>query len=191
MNISNIEGGTHLSGFRSALTRSLNNYGKKAEVFKDYAPTGDDFREGLTAVVSVRVPEPQFEGQTKTKLGNSEVEGIVTSVANDELNRFFEEHPSVAKRLAQKAKSAAEAREAARKAREMVRRKGALTSAGLPEKLRDCRTHDLESSELFLVEGDSAGGSADTGRDSDTQAILPLRGKILNVEKAQLVKILD
>jgi DNA gyrase subunit B len=190
-NIYNIEGGTHLSGFRSALTRSLNNYGKKAEVFKDYAPTGDDFREGLTAVVSVRVPEPQFEGQTKTKLGNSEVEGIVTSISNDSLTRFFEEHPSVAKRIAQKALSAAEAREAARKAREMVRRKGALTSAGLPEKLRDCRTHDLLSSELFLVEGDSAGGSADTGRDSNTQAILPLRGKILNVEKAQLVKVLD
>ncbi|MGE5195668.1 MAG: DNA gyrase subunit B, partial [Deltaproteobacteria bacterium] len=190
-NINTIEGGTHLSGFRSALTRSLNNYGKKEDIFKDYIPTGDDFREGLTAVVSVRVPEPQFEGQTKTKLGNSEVEGIVTSISNDSLTRFFEEHPSVAKRIAQKALSAAEAREAARKAREMVRRKGALTSAGLPEKLRDCRTHDLLSSELFLVEGDSAGGSADTGRDSNTQAILPLRGKILNVEKAQLVKVLD
>jgi DNA gyrase subunit B len=190
-NIHTLEGGTHLSGFRSALTRSLNNYGKKEELFKDDPPTGDDFREGLTAVVSVRVPDPQFEGQTKTKLGNSEVEGIVTSVANDALNRFYEEHPSVAKRIAQKAKSAAEAREAARKAREMVRRKGALTSAGLPEKLRDCRTRDLDASELFLVEGDSAGGSADTGRDSNTQAILPLRGKILNVEKAQLVKILD
>lgn len=190
-NINTIEGGTHLSGFRSALTRSLNNYGKKEELFKDYIPTGDDFREGLTAVISVRVPEPQFEGQTKTKLGNSEVEGIVTSIGNDCLTRFFEEHPSVAKRIAQKALSAAEAREAARKAREMVRRKGALTSAGLPEKLRDCRTHDLLSSELFLVEGDSAGGSADTGRDSNTQAILPLRGKILNVEKAQLVKVLD
>ena len=190
-NINTIEGGTHLSGFRSALTRSLNNYGKKEDIFKDYIPTGDDFREGLTAVISMRVPDPQFEGQTKTKLGNSDVEGIVTSIGNDCLTRFFEEHPSVAKRIAQKALSAAEAREAARKAREMVRRKGALTSAGLPEKLRDCRTHDLLSSELFLVEGDSAGGSADTGRDSNTQAILPLRGKILNVEKAQLVKILD
>ncbi|HLJ10838.1 MAG TPA: DNA gyrase subunit B [Planctomycetaceae bacterium] len=190
-NINTIEGGTHLSGFRSALTRSLNNYGKKEDIFKDSPPTGDDFREGLTAVISVRVPEPQFEGQTKTKLGNSDVEGIVTSIANDSLNSFFEEHPSVARRIAQKARDAAEAREAARKAREMVRRKGALTSAGLPEKLRDCRTHDLLSSELFLVEGDSAGGSADTGRDSNTQAILPLRGKILNVEKAQLVKVLD
>src|SRR4029077_19399903 len=190
-NINTIEGGTHLSGFRSALTRSLNNYGKKEDIFKDYVPTGDDFREGLTAVISMRVPEPQFEGQTKTKLGNSEVEGIVTSIGNDCLTRFFEEHPSVAKRIAQKALSAAEAREAARKAREMVRRKGALTSAGLPEKLRDCRTHDLLSSELFLVEGDSAGGAGGTGRDSNTQAILPLRGKILNVEKAQLVKVLD
>ncbi len=190
-NINTLEGGTHLSGFRSALTRSLNNYGKKEELFKDYAPTGDDFREGLTAVVSVRVPEPQFEGQTKTKLGNSEVEGIVTSISNDCLTRFFEEHPSVAKRIAQKALSAAEAREAARKSSEMVRLKVALTSDGLPEKLRDRRTHDLLSSELFLVEGDSAGGSADTGRDSNTQAILPLRGKILNVEKAQLVKVLD
>jgi DNA gyrase subunit B len=190
-NINTIEGGTHLSGFKSALTRSLNNYGKKADIFKDAPLSGDDFREGLTAVVSVRVPEPQFEGQTKTKLGNSEVEGIVTSIAVEGLNQFFEEHPTVAKRICQKAIAAAEAREAARKARDMVRRKGALTSGGLPEKLRDCRTHDLQASELFLVEGDSAGGSADTGRDSNTQAILPLRGKILNVEKAQLVKMLD
>jgi DNA gyrase subunit B len=190
-NISTIEGGTHLSGFRAALTRALNAYDKREGIFKDHVPTGDDFREGLTAIISVRVPEPQFEGQTKTKLGNSEVEGIVTSAVYDGLNRFFEEHPSVAKRICQKASDAAEAREAARKARDMVRRKGALTSAGLPEKLRDCRTHDLQSSELFLVEGDSAGGSADTGRDSNTQAILPLRGKILNVEKAQLTKVLD
>lgn len=190
-NINTGEGGTHLSGFRSALTRSLNNYGKKANLFKDNVPSGDDFREGLTAVVTVNVPEPQFEGQTKGRLGNSEVEGIVASVANDALGKFFEEHPAVAKRICQKGLLAAEAREAARKQREMVRRKGALTSSGLPEKLRDCRTHELEVSELFLVEGDSAGGSADTGRDSNTQAILPLRGKILNVEKAQLVKVLD
>ena len=190
-NINTGEGGTHLSGFRSALTRSLNNYGKKANLFKDNVPSGDDFREGLTAVVTVNVPEPQFEGQTKGRLGNSEVEGIVASISNDALNKFFEEHPAVAKRICQKGLLAAEAREAARKQREMVRRKGALTSAGLPEKLRDCRTHELEVSELFLVEGDSAGGSADTGRDSNTQAILPLRGKILNVEKAQLVKVLD
>ena len=189
-NIYNLEGGTHLSGFRSALTRSINSYGRKQNIFKDVVPSGDDFREGLTAVVTVRVPDPQFEGQTKTKLGNSEVEGIVTSIVVDGLNRFFEENPNVAKVICQKGLRAAEAREAARKARDMVRKKGAITSGGLPEKLRDCRTHDLAVSELYLVEGDSAGGSADTGRDSNTQAILPLRGKILNVEKAQLVKVL-
>ncbi|MFN0055600.1 MAG: DNA gyrase subunit B, partial [Planctomycetales bacterium] len=190
-NIPNPDGGTHLSGFRSAVTRALNTYGKKLGLFKDLEPTGDDFREGLTAVVTVNVPDPQFQSQNKTKLLNVEVEGIVSSIVYESLAKFFEEHPAIAKRICQKAMTAAEAREAARKSREMVRRKGALTSAGLPEKLRDCRTHDLESSELFLVEGDSAGGSADTGRDSNTQAILPLRGKILNVEKAQLVKILD
>ncbi|MSR58505.1 MAG: DNA gyrase subunit B [Planctomycetaceae bacterium] len=190
-NIPNPDGGTHLSGFRSAVTRALNTYGKKSGEFKDLEPTGDDFREGLTAVVTVNVPHPQFQSQNKTKLLNNEVEGVVSSVAYEVLSKFFEEHPATAKRICQKAKTAAEAREAARKSREMVRRKGALTSAGLPEKLRDCRTHDLLSSELFLVEGDSAGGSADTGRDSNTQAILPLRGKILNVEKAQLVKVLE
>jgi len=190
-NIPNPEGGTHLSGFRSAMTRALNTYGKKSGDFKDLEPTGDDFREGLTAIVSINHPDPQFQGQNKTKLLNNDVEGVVSSVCYETLVKYFEEHPSTAKKICAKAKTAAEAREAARKSREMVRRKGALTSAGLPEKLRDCRTHDLESSELFLVEGDSAGGSADTGRDSNTQAILPLRGKILNVEKAQLVKILD
>jgi DNA gyrase subunit B len=190
-NIPNPDGGTHLSGFRSGLTRVLNAYGKKAGMFKDLEPTGDDFREGLTAVVAVNVPFPQFQSQNKTKLLNNEVEGIVGSVTYEVLTKYFEEHPAVAKRVVQKAETAAEAREAARKSREMVRRKGALTTGGLPEKLRDCRTHDLLSSELFLVEGDSAGGSADTGRDSNTQAILPLRGKILNVEKAQLVKVLD
>lgn len=190
-NISNLEGGTHLSGFRSALTRSINAYGKRENIFKDYVPTGDDFREGLTAVITVRIPDPQFEGQTKTKLGNSEVEGVVTSIVNEGLNKFFEENPSVAKVISTKGLRAAEAREAAKKAREMVRRKGALTSGGLPEKLRDCRSRELDITELYLVEGDSAGGSADTGRDSNTQAILPLRGKILNVEKAQLVKVLD
>ncbi len=190
-NINTIEGGTHLSGFKSALTRTLNAYGKKANLFKDATPSGDDFREGLTAVISVRVPDPQFEGQTKTKLGNSEVEGYVTTVTNDALMKFFEENPAIAKKVCQKGLLAAEAREAARKQREMVRRKGALTTGGLPEKLRDCRTKELEISELYLVEGDSAGGSADTGRDSNTQAILPLRGKILNVEKARLVKVLD
>lgn len=190
-NISNPDGGTHLSGFRSALTRSLNSYGKKTGAFKDIEPSGDDFREGLTAVVTVNVPDPQFQSQFKTKLVNSEVEGIVGSVTYEILSKYLEEHPAVAKRIALKAQTAAEAREAARKSREMVRRKGALTSGGLPEKLRDCRTHELDISELFLVEGDSAGGSADTGRDSNTQAILPLRGKILNVEKAQLVKVID
>jgi DNA gyrase subunit B len=190
-NIPNPDGGTHLSGFRSGLTRVLNLYGKKNDVFKDLEPTGDDFREGLTAVVSVNTPAPHFQSQTKTKLLNVEIEGVVSSVAYDGLTKYFEEHPAIAKKVCQKAATAAEAREAARKSREMIRRKGALTSSGLPEKLRDCRTHDLASSEIFLVEGDSAGGSADTGRDSNTQAILPLRGKILNVEKAQLVKVLD
>lgn len=189
-NIYNIDGGTHVSGFRSALTRVVNAYGKKANLFKDATPSGDDFREGLTAIITVRVPDPQFEGQTKTKLGNSEVEGIVTSIVHEQLTKYFEENPNIAKRIAQKGVLAAEAREAAKKQREMVRRKGALTSSGLPEKLRDCRSRELEITEVYLVEGDSAGGSADTGRDSNTQAILPLRGKILNVEKAQLVKVL-
>jgi DNA gyrase subunit B len=190
-NIPNPDGGPHLSGFRTGMTRTLNAYGKKSGLFKDVEPSGDDFREGLTAVVAVSLPFPQFQSQNKTKLLNNEVEGVVASVVYEKLTKFFEEHPQTAKRVCQKSLTAAEAREAARKSREMVRRKGALTSSGLPEKLRDCRTHDLESSELFLVEGDSAGGSADTGRDSNTQAILPLRGKILNVEKAQLVKVLD
>ena len=189
-NINNIEGGTHLSGFRSALTRSVTTYGKKTNLFKNFQPTGDDLREGLTAVISIRVPDPQFEGQTKTKLGNSEVEGIVMSVALAELNKFFEENPAIAKSVCQKGILAAEAREAAKKARESVRRKSGLTTGGLPEKLRDCRSRELDITELYLVEGDSAGGSADTGRDSEIQAILPLRGKILNVEKAQLSKVL-
>lgn len=190
-NIFNVDGGTHTSGFRSALTRSLNTYAKKNNLFKDTTPAGEDFREGLTAVISVRVPDPQFESQTKVKLTNPEVEGIVQSVMGEGLLKYMEENPSNAKKLVAKAINAAEAREAARKSREMVRRKGAITTGGLPEKLRDCRSRDLESTELYLVEGDSAGGSADTGRDSNIQAILPLRGKILNVEKAQLVKVLD
>ncbi|MGH7128071.1 MAG: toprim domain-containing protein, partial [Planctomycetaceae bacterium] len=190
-NIYNMDGGTHQSGFRSALTRSINAYGKRENIFKDYIPTGDDFREGLTAVITVRVPNPQFEAQTKVKLTNADVEGIVNSVVGEELAKYFEEHPPVAKVIAQAGLRAAEAREAAKKAREMVRRKGALTTGGLPEKLRDCRSRELHITELYLVEGDSAGGSADTGRDSNIQAILPLRGKILNVEKAQLIKVLD
>lgn len=189
--IYNPEGGSHLSGFRNALTRSINNYAKTANLFKDVTPQGEDFREGLAAVITVRIPNPQFESQTKIKLTNIEVDGAVASVTQEQLMRYFEENPSVAKRICQKGLLAAEAREAAKKQREMVRRKGALTTGGLPEKLRDCRSRELDITELYLVEGDSAGGSADTGRDSNTQAILPLRGKILNVEKAQLVKVLD
>ena len=181
-----------LSGFRAALTRTMNNYAKAGNLFKDITPIGDDFREGLTAIVSVRVPDPKFTSQNKVKLTNGEVEGAVQTVrGTKDSTKYLEENPSIAKKLIAKAIMAAEAREAARKSRDMVRRKGALTTGGLPEKLRDCRSRDLESTELYLVEGDSAGGSADTGRDSSIQAILPLRGKILNVEKAQLVKVLD
>lgn len=190
-NIFNPDGGTHLSGFRAALTRTMNNYAKAGNLFKDITPVGEDFREGLTAIVSVRVPDPKFTSQNKVKLTNAEVESAVQTVISNGFNRYLEENPSIAKKLVAKAIMAAEAREAARKSRDMVRRKGALTTGGLPEKLRDCRSRDLESTELYLVEGDSAGGSADTGRDSSIQAILPLRGKILNVEKAQLVKVLD
>ncbi len=189
--IYNTEGGTHLSGFRGALTRTMNSYGKKANLFKDATPSGEDFREGLAAVITVRIPNPQFESQTKIKLTNSEVEGALGSLVQEQLTKFMEENPQLAKKILQKGLLAAEAREAAKKQREMVRRKGALTTGGLPEKLRDCRSRELDITELYLVEGDSAGGSADTGRDSNTQAILPLRGKILNVEKAQLVKVLD
>ena len=190
-NIFNPDGGTHLSGFRAALTRTMNNYAKAGNLFKEITPVGEDFREGLTAIVSVRVPDPKFTSQNKVKLTNAEVESAVQTVVGNAFNRYLEENPSIAKKLVAKAIMAAEAREAARKSRDMVRRKGALTTGGLPEKLRDCRSRDLESTELYLVEGDSAGGSADTGRDSSIQAILPLRGKILNVEKAQLVKVLD
>jgi DNA gyrase subunit B len=190
-NIFNPDGGTHLSGFRAALTRTMNNYAKAGNLFKDIVPVGEDFREGLTAIVSVRVPDPKFTSQNKVKLTNGEVESAVQTVVSEGFTKYLEENPSIARKLVAKAVMAAEAREAARKSRDMVRRKGALTTGGLPEKLRDCRSRDLESTELYLVEGDSAGGSADTGRDSSIQAILPLRGKILNVEKAQLVKVLD
>jgi len=190
-NINTTEGGTHLSGFRSALTRTLNNYGKREDFFKDLVPTGDDFREGLTAVLSLRIPHPQFEGQTKTKLGNSEIEGLVTSAVGDHLSRFLEENPKSAKVIVQKALLAAEARESARKARALVReRKGALSSGGLPGKLRDCTSREVDRCELYLVEGDSAGGSAEGGRIREFQAILPLRGKIINAYKARDDKVL-
>ncbi len=193
-NINTIEGGTHLTGFRTALTRTLNQYAKGAAPAKnkDLTITGEDFKEGLSAIVSVRVPDPQFEGQTKTKLGNSDVEGITARVVNERLAEFLETNPTVAKRIISKALLAAEAREAARKARELVRnRKGVLSGGGLPGKLMDCSTHDQDSSELFLVEGDSAGGTAEGGRDRMYQAILPLRGKILNVERARLDRVLS
>jgi len=190
-NISTTEGGTHVSGFRAALTRTLNAYGKNEGLFKDLVPTGDDFREGLTAVIALRVPHPQFEGQTKTKLGNSEVEGIVISAVSDHLGRFLEENPKTARIIIQKALLAAEARESARKARALVReRKGALSGGGLPGKLRDCTSREVDRCELYLVEGDSAGGSAEGGRMRQFQAILPLRGKIINAYKAREDKVL-
>lgn len=190
-NISTTEGGTHVSGFRAALTRSLNAYGKKAGLYKDLVPTGDDIREGLTAVVSVRVAHPQFEGQTKTKLGNGEVEGIVNSAVGDFLAKYLEENPKSAKAIIHKGVLAAEAREAAKKAKQLLReRKGALSGGGLPGKLRDCTSRDMERCELYLVEGDSAGGSAEGGRHREYQAILPLRGKIINAYKSREDKVL-
>jgi DNA gyrase subunit B len=190
-NIHTVDGGTHLSGFRTALTRSLNNYGKKNDFFKDVAPSGEDFREGITAIVSVRVPEPKFESQTKVKLNNPEVEGIVNSIVGDFLNSFFEENPKVAKVIVQKGLLAAEAREAARKAKALLReRKGALGGGALPGKLRDCTSRDVARCELYLVEGDSAGGSAEGGRMREFQAILPLRGKIINAYKSREDKVL-
>ncbi|MHB8902284.1 MAG: toprim domain-containing protein, partial [Thermoguttaceae bacterium] len=191
-NICTIEGGTHVSGFRAAITRTLNNYGKKENLFKELVPVGDDFREGLTAVVSLRVPEPQFEGQTKTKLGNGEIEGIVNSAVGEVLGKFMEENPKTARIIVQKGLLAAEARESARKARLLVReRKGALSSGGLPGKLRDCTSRDVERCELYLVEGNSAGGTAEGGRLREYQAILPLRGKVINAYKARENKVLQ
>jgi DNA gyrase subunit B len=190
-NINTIEGGTHLSGFRAAMTRQLNRYAQQEGVAKgDKLPSGEDYTEGLTCVLSVKVPEPQFEGQTKTKLGNREVQGIVEGIVNEKLQTWIEEHPQSVKAITSKAVQASAVREAMRKARDLARRKGALASGGLPGKLWDCSSRSVDETELFIVEGDSAGGSAKAGRDRNYQAILPIKGKILNVEKASLDKLL-
>jgi DNA gyrase subunit B len=192
-NIKNVDGGTHASGFKVALTRTLNSYARRSGIIrdKDPVPTGEDLREGLVAIVSVKLPEPAFNNQPKEKLLNPEIEGFVSQAVAEALDAWLEEHPAEAKRLCMKGIIAAQAREAARKARELTRRKTALESGSMPHKLRDCKTRDVERSEIFLVEGDSAGGSATQGRDTDTQAILPLRGKLLNVEKARIDKMLQ
>ncbi|CDZ74206.1 DNA gyrase subunit B [Peptoniphilus sp. ING2-D1G] len=192
-NINTEEGGTHLSGLRSALTRTINEYGRKYNIIKEKEEnlSGEDVREGLTAVISVKLPNPQFEGQTKAKLGNSEIRGIVDSVLSENLENFLEENPKIAKSILEKALSARRAREAARKARDLSRKKNILDSMALPGKLKDCQNTDNETTEIFLVEGNSAGGSATDARDSTYQAILPLRGKIMNVEKARIDRVLN
>ena len=189
-NIVNPDGGTHVSGFKTSLTRTVNAYAKRNKLIKGLTPTGDDLREGLTSIISVKLVDPQFNNQTKEKLLNPEVESIVSSLVSKLLGAWLEEHPSESKKICLKAILAAQAREAARKARDLIKRKGALESGGMPQKLADCVTNDVDRSELFIVEGDSAGGSAKGGRDHDTQAILPLKGKILNVEKARIDKVL-
>jgi DNA gyrase, B subunit len=192
-NINTTDGGTHMAGLKSALTRAINDYAKKSKILKDSDPalSGEDIREGITAIVSVKLAQPQFEGQTKAKLGNSDVRGFVETVTNDNLTAYLEEHPHEAKIIIEKCIIASRAREAARKARDLTKRKNALDSTSLPGKLADCSEKDPALSEIFLVEGDSAGGSAKQGRDRSRQAVLPLRGKILNVEKARLDKILN
>ena len=189
-NIFNPDGGTHVSGFKTALTRTINGYAKRNNLLKDLTPTGDDLREGLTAIVSVKIADPQFNNQTKEKLLNQEAESFVSQMVSEGLGAWLDEHPGEAKQIALKAALAAQAREAARKARELIKRKGALDSGGMPHKLADCSSNNVEETEIFLVEGDSAGGSAKGGRDHVNQAILPLRGKLLNVEKARLDKVL-
>jgi len=192
-NINTVEGGSHLVGFKTAVTRTLNNYAQRNKLFKkeNFTLSGEDVREGLTAVISVKVQEPQFEGQTKTKLGNSEIKGIVDSIVSEGLYEYLEQHPAEAKRIIEKSLSAARSREAAKKARELTRRKSALEIGNLPGKLADCSTKDPSLCELYIVEGDSAGGSAKQGRDRKYQAILPIRGKIINVEKARIDKVLN
>ncbi len=189
--INTIEGGTHVVGFKTALTRAINDYANKNKLNKSENLTGDDVREGLTAIISIKVPEPQFEGQTKTKLGNSEIKGIVDTVAMKAMTEFFEENPAIARRIVDKALEAQKARNAAKKAKDLVRRKNAFSVGGLPGKLADCSSNKTEQSELFIVEGDSAGGSGKQGRNKEFQAILPLKGKILNVERANLIKVLS
>lgn len=189
-NIVNPDGGTHVSGFKTSLTRTINSYAKKNKLIKGLTPSGDDLREGLTTIISIKLAEPQFNNQTKEKLLNPEVEKFVSTLVSKMLGSWLEEHPTESKKICMKAILAAQAREAARKARDLIKRKGALESGGMPQKLADCVTNDVGRSELFIVEGDSAGGSAKGGRDHDTQAILPLKGKILNVEKARIDKVL-
>ena len=189
--INTVEGGTHVFGFKTALTRVINDYSKKKGIIKDESFSGEDVREGLTAIISIKIPNPQFEGQTKTKLGNSEIKGFVDSIVTSALSEFFEENPTVARKIVSKAEYAAKARMAAKKAKDLVRRKNAFSLGGLPGKLADCSNKKTEDTELYIVEGESAGGSAKMARDKEIQAILPLRGKILNVEKSSPVKSLS